>query len=420
MKKKIFALFLALMVLFSLVACTGKNTDTDSNVSSDSVSSSASNVSTNTATDDVLTDSNSTDTTTASPTTVTNSSSSSETSSSSTTSSATTSSATTSSSTVTSPTDSDVLVYDPSLDHKILVIDNTAASILVLDLDNCQGNWSLINWKNSKSTVKVKEFSTNGDTNVSDVKYRYSSYYKKDVLIATSSMGMVGIIDYNATSSEEGLLFYVHDFIDNEQEISLYNAHAAEILPNGDVVVATSGYQNDSDGSYYRNGGLHYYPAGSNQRAAFLSLPFAHAVLWDDQNQCLWAVGFEGVVAVKVNGSGENVTMEKIADKGCRKTNFIAHDMVPAYGMDGKYWVTDYDRIYLFDSVTGKLTISSKYTKASVKGVAYFEDGTMLQSTWTKILTLYTINSANSKLEKRSLSVPGQIYKVRTFSKNYH
>ena len=420
MKKKIFALFLALTVLLSLVACTTPNTDTDSNPGSDSVSSSASNTATDAATDEVLSDTHSTDTTTASSSTVTNSSTVSNGTSTNSTTSSATKTTSSSSSSVSAPEDSDVPVYDSSLDHKILVIDNTAASVLVLDLDNCNGNWSMINWSNSKSTVKVKEFSTGGDTNVSDVKYRYSSYYKKDVLIATSSMGYVWICDYNATSSETGLLYSVYDFIPNEQEISLYNAHAAEILPNGDVVVATSGFQQDGDGSNYRNGGLHYYPAGSDKRAAFLSIPFAHAVVWDDQSQCLWAIGFEGVVAVKVNGSGANATMEKIAGKGRKMSNFSGHDMVPAYGMDGKYWVTDNYATYLFDSVTGEWDADINYSQNLVKGIAYFEDGTMVQSTWARSLTLYTTNSANSKPQKRTLSVPGQVYKVRTFSKNYH
>jgi hypothetical protein len=211
----------------------------------------------------------------------------------------------------------------------------------------------------------------------------------------------------------------MRDFIPNEKEISLYNAHAAEILPNGDLVVATSGYQNDKDGSYYRNGGLHYYPAGSKTRAAFLSLPFAHAVLWDDKNECLWAVGFEGVVAVKISGYGSNVTMEKIEGMGCKKTNFTGHDMVPAYGMEGKFWVTDNSRVYLFDSATGSLTTATKYTKGAVKGVAYFEDGTMVQAHWTKNLTLCLINEAGAASQKITLALPQQIYKVRTFSKNY-
>lgn len=310
-------------------------------------------------------------------------------------------------------------VYNATKDHRIILAENTVGSILVLDLDNCKGDWSLANWKKSNSTVKVKEFSTNGDTNVSDVKFRYSSYYRKDVLITASSVGIVRILDYSATSQKNAVLFEMRDFIPNEKEISLYNAHAAEILPNGDVVVATSGYQNDKDGSYYRNGGLHYYPAGSKTRAAFLSLPFAHAVLWDDKNECLWAVGFEGVVAVKISGYGSNATMEKIEGMGCKKTNFTGHDMVPAYGMEGKFWVTDNSRVYLFDSATGELSKADQYTKGAVKGAAYFEDGTMVQAHWTKNLTLCLINEAGAASQKITLALPQQIYKVRTFSKNY-
>ncbi len=285
-----------------------------------------------------------------------------------------------------------------------------------MDLDKCNETWEKLDWKKSgNGAIKEKEFSVFWrDSGLCGVKYRYSPYYGCDVVVATSSSGMVYIFDYESGE----MLFSMYDSIANNVDISLYNAHSAEILPNGDLVVATSGYA--EGGAQYENGGLHYYPAGSTERVAFLSLPFAHAVLWDDENQWLWAVGFEGVVGVDVISSGARASLEKIEEVGCKKSKFTGHDMVPAFGMDGKYWVSDNNQVYLFDSVSGTLTRSKEYFGSAVKGMAYFEDGTMVQSTWSKYLSVYTTTpESNYKPKKTRVSITNQVYKVHTFTKDY-
>lgn len=410
MKKKLFALFLALVMVLSLAACSDPEPSTDSGSDPGVNTNSASDVSSDTGSlgteTDAATDSSSDASTETQQNTNTNSQQNTNTDSQV-------------SSSDSSDKTEDVqkpFGYDPDLDHKVILTDNVGTAILVLDLDN--GSWGNLDWKANPDLVVAKI--QVGDLALDSARYRYSSYYGKDVIIATSSDGKFYIYEYTPDAAVCKQLFRVTDSKANEQEISLYNAHSAEILPNGDVVIATSGYQKDGDGSNYRNGGIHYYPAGSKKRAAFLSLPFAHGVVWDDKNQCLWSVGFEGIVAIKIKGSGENVTMEKIKGKGYKASKeFHGHDLVPAYGLDGKYWVSDGEAVYLFDTATNKLTKAKEYNYENIKGIAYFEDGTTVLSDWTPYFVTHVVDPLTQKTTKYPSALPGKVYKVNVFTKNY-
>ena len=401
MKKKLFALFLAGMMILSLVACTEANPSTDSGIDTNPVSNTSS-VRTET---DAVTDSASDVSSDASTDTSSDLQQS-------------TDSATQTSSDL-SDESQDVekpFGFDPDLEHKVILTDNTHAAIVVLDLN--KSDMKNVDWRTDTSLAEAIIYTMN--YGMDSAKYRYSPYYQQDIIVATSSEGYLYVYEYNPKENSYQRLLFVFDCKANEQEISLYNAHSAEMLPNGDIVVATSGYQKDGDGSNYRNGGIHYYPAGSNKRSAFLSLPFAHAAVWDDKNQCLWAIGFEGIVAIKINGSGENVTLEKIEGKGYKaKSAFRGHDMVPAFGMDGKYWVSEEEGVYLFDTANNTLTKAEQYSYDKIKGMAYFADGTMIMSDWTKYLLTHVVDPATQKTTATPCAIKNQVYKINVFTKNY-
>ena len=118
--------------------------------------------------------------------------------------------------------------------------------------------------------------------------------------------------------------------------------------------------------------------------------------------------------------SGENVTMEKIKGKGYKASKeFHGHDLVPAYGLDGKYWVSDGEAVYLFDSATNKLTKAKEYNYENIKGIAYFEDGTTVLSDWTPYFVTHVVDPLTQKTTKYPSTLPGKVYKVNVFTKNY-
>lgn len=420
MKKRILALFLVAILGITLVACTQNTPSTDtgsdtvqgtnsgSEESSSSVTDTNSQSGTVSDTDSDVTDTSASITTSTTTNTTTNTSTNTNTSSSTSTKTE-----------VQTPVVPDVPVYDETLDHKVILTDVTRGSIVVLDLDEREDDWRNMNWIKSGAKTRIWEMDL-GDSSICGVKYRYSPYYQKDVILVTSSAGKAYILDYE----EKTILWQVNDRINNNFDISLYNAHSIEMLPNGDIVIASSGYA--EQGCSYENGGVHYYPAGSTTRGDFYNLPFAHAVHWDPDNECVWTVGFEGVVALKVTGEGKNARFSKINELSYAKNQFTGHDLVPAFGMDGKYWISDNDSVYLYDSATQTLARSRDYVASAVKGIAYFEDGTMIlspatENTYSKMLEVY-VTTPQTRYKPRKNLVPTAegVYKIHVFTKDYN
>ena len=454
MKKKVFALFLVGMMLLSLVACSvagtegGSNTNlgsqsmfgtsdggvTDGSWSDSDGTSSATTDTAGSATTDSTTDktssvssqnpSTSTTSQNSSTATSTNTNTSSSTSSKNTassTSSKNTSTSTSSGSTATTP---DAPLYDATIEHKVILTDNTNGKIVILDMNKVNKDWVKLDWKTS-SNSSVCVWSSNSIRDFCGVKYRELPTGEKYVL-ATSSSGYAYIIDYKTKQTVATLTNYLSS---PKKDGALYNAHSIEMLPNGDVIVACSGYQVDNTSYNYQNGGLRYFKrkkSGSTvsyEYKGYLTVPFAHAALWDPSANCLWTIGFEGIVAVDINTS--SCTMTKNTAKSLKRSSFTGHDMVPAFGMDGCFWVSDNSYVYLFDSATKTLKRNTTYSASGVKGMAYFEDGTMVTSNWSKKLTVYVNNPYDNnkgyKIAETEVAIKGSgtYYKIHTCTAKY-
>ncbi len=301
--------------------------------------------------------------------------------------------------------------------------DTSSYGIIVLDLNLVNEQWTKLDWKKSGNPQPYWKYS--GGRAYCGVKYRETSSGEKFV-IATESSGYVDIINFT-TGRKVKTLSDDWWYTDNTDDDSLYNAHEAEMLPNGDIIVACSGYA--ESGWNYENGGLRYYKRSGNNWTlqSYLTLPFAHAAVWDPSENCLWTVAFDGVVAVDVNTS--TGTMSKNTSKSYSRSGFSGHDMVPAYGMDGCFWVSDNSSVYLFDSAKKTLTRSSYYSVSQVKGIAYFADGTMITTPayqsqnpqwYATSLYVYITKASNDYVPVlQKVPTTAGIYKVHTFTKNY-
>ena len=319
MEKRIFVLFLCSVLAFSLVACGGETSDSDG--SSQLPASSASS--------DVV----SSDTDTSDKNTV-----------------------------------SEVKGYDETLDHKVILADRAASKILVVDLDVCGTDFE--NLASEKSAI-VWEWDATADPNLKSnnpgrgldsAKYRYSPYYKKDVVIACSSDGWAGVIDYEART----VLWESDDLI-------LANAHSIEMLPNGDVVVSVS----------KDPGALVYYPlsAGVTEYSSFISSLYSHGVSWDPENEWLWVLEHTQVAAVKVSGMGTaDAKLVRLAGVEVSPGFSGGHAFAPVLGKPGKYWASFGARTCQFDSEKNKISIvDNLLNNRNTKGICSFADGTVVQ-----------------------------------------
>ncbi|MBO5213629.1 MAG: hypothetical protein J6B86_02525 [Clostridia bacterium] len=315
MKKRILALFLLIALAFSLTACGGDAGSTDSSLNSD--------VSVQTGTEDGSSD-----------------------------------------------TGEDVQLkgYDSSIEHKFIACDIRNHSVVVFDLDAVGGDPTRL----EEDAAVVWEWDADDDPKVTlgigpnygidSAKYRYSEYYKKDVMIVCSSNGWVGIVDYEAKS----LLW--------EYQLSS-GPHSVEMLPCGDLVVASS----------FDPGALYYFAISAGIDAPVHSIPslYCHGVSWDPENECLWVLEHYGAYQAVIQNMGtENAKLVRISGSGA---SFVGdgggHAFAPILGEPGKYWASAVKGLWKFDTETETMTkASALLTKGHVKGICSYSDGTVVEA----------------------------------------
>ncbi|MBQ2273763.1 MAG: hypothetical protein II337_09925 [Clostridia bacterium] len=318
-------------------------------------------------------------------------------------------------------------LFDPEIEHKI-IMDVSARGIFVVDLNKSGDHpedWSVeegIIWEWATTDAKNSKMG-NVSVTMDSTRLRYSPYYGCDVVVFCGSGGWVGIVSYETKE----LLF---------EDKPGNGPHSAELLPNGDLILACSGNSNTD------NGCILYYPlsAGAKKPSSTVSLKSAHGVCYDPQQDVVWALGNREIIAIDVYGEGTmDARITAVNGMEVSLPSGGGHDLSPAYGYPGKYWVSTSKTVYVFDSVNGTVSATdlqaNQYTKASVKGMAYFPDGTMVQTahdqggTGTYRSSLFRIiypTMSSGRVKKRIIEdvmIPHakdcHTYKVSVFTKDY-
>ncbi len=238
----------------------------------------------------------------------------------------------------------------------IALADQLNASIAVYDL--AAGDPVL---KYEFKPQKTKGFSLKGYANrVDEARLRYSEKWGTYIILFTSSSGYVGVAGY---PSEECLW---------EAELAGTSPHSIEYLPNGMVAVASSG------GSNTENGFIRLYSAEkkNDSKYAEAKLTSAHAVLWDETREVLWAMGSSDIVAYEISGDLSAPSLKKTAAYGCSSMKG-GHDLSAICGNDDQVWVGG-SIVRIFDKTTGTLNSNypgvSQINSGSVKCICSFPD----------------------------------------------
>jgi hypothetical protein len=127
------------------------------------------------------------------------------------------------------------------------------------------------------------------------------------------------------------------------------NAHSAELLPNDRIVVAASHRPNAAGDR------LILFDLDKPERPLYQTeLSWAHAVLWDEQRQILWALSSDDLRAYRLkNWSGGGPELEKLAAYPLPDTG--GHDLQPVPGT-ALLTVTTERRCWLFDRDARRLS----------------------------------------------------------------
>lgn len=328
------------------------------------------------------------------------------------------------------------VVFDRSISHQIIVTDIKNYSLAVLDLNRAQelpelnaADCVVWEWDAQASSSKNKDRLKHG---LDDAKLRYSAYYQKNVVIACSSSGWAGIIDYE---TKELLL---------DIRVTL-SPHSIELLPNGDFVVACAGTDSTNG---QRDGLLKYYTVSQGNvkesassaskvpPAATYSMRGCHGACWNPDLNRLVIDGYDGIDVLEIQGYGtKTIHLEKDSSYSYQFPYTIyAHDLTPIPGEPHTYYMSA-DRVYTYNVMTRKLTpISNLFSVGNIKGLAPFSDDTVVSTvaggagnpsqTWsTKELRIYWYEAAGSSRSARSARVyfpDREFYKVHSFDTDYY
>lgn len=316
--------------------------------------------------------------------------------------------------------------FDTEIEHKFLATDIKGHSIVLYDLNKSNGdlnalkNMSCIEWvwnSDSDASCKIKP-----GAGIDAAKYRYSPYYKKDVIIACSSGGGAYVIDYQARK-----VLWEYNVGDGP--------HSIEMMPNGDVVVAASG-------NGKTEGKLVYIPlsAGKTNPSSTVPSPTSHGVMYDPEQDCLWVMENTEVACFKVTGAGTaNAQLQRVEGGGGSlfRKDSGGHVLSPVVGQPGLYWVAGVGKLWQFNSkdktVTDTFPASGALSARNIKGISSFADGTAVLTVaglggktsydWSSGGFRFMIpkyNNGTLRYVFRDVSFSGrEFYKVFPFTKDY-
>ncbi len=261
----------------------------------------------------------------------------------------------------------------PALDDfgtkPIALTDQQNASIAVYDLSSGKEPIHKYEFKPKTSNG----FSLNGYGNrVDEARLRYSEKWGSYIIMFTSSAGYVGVAGYPS----EKCLWQV--------ELKGTSPHSIEYLPSGMIAVASSGGSDTSKG-FIR---LYATDKGKGKDLyAEARLTSAHAVLWDETREILWAMGSTEIVAYEIGDDPSNPSLTKITTYGCKDMKG-GHDLSAICGNDDQVWVGG-SIIRVFDKTSGKLISnyagSSQIDSGNVKCICSFPDGTAARTVATGV-----------------------------------
>jgi hypothetical protein len=232
------------------------------------------------------------------------------------------------------------LATEEATAKEIVICDQKNGRIVMVDVAN--SNRITWEWKPTASYAAIRSGAQGWFDNLSEAKPVYSGKY----ILATASGGGVAIIN---VSSKKAIWY---DYAGG-------NTHSAELLPNGNVVTAST------TGGYLLIFTVDSYINDDSKQGGKVSFEDVHNVVWDKANKLLWAAGKNKLKAFSYNNSCGSPALTLKKTYTMPEGN--AHDLFPVYGSTTDLWLTNSGHVYKFNVSTGQFTLIK--TISSVKSV---------------------------------------------------
>ncbi len=286
---------------------------------------------------------------------------------------------------------------------------NAEVAVIDLDADDPKAKEAVL-WQ--WSPTAALGFNTDGfGTSVDEAKLRYDGVSGRFLLCVTSSAGFMGV----ASFPDGECVWNTTDKI---------GPHSIELLPGGNVAVASSGNGNDDVA------GIRVYAAtqGKNNRTyAEALLPGAHGVVWDDTLGVLWGLGHNEICAYRIGGTAAYPTITEVESLRIGLPCKSGHDLQPDPNQPAVMWVAA-AKLLRVDKTTGQCTeMKAPLYVSGTKSIGNFPDGTVVRSAATKVykehdtdtLAIFTLKESGGWETKKIVFRDRAFYKARIISPAY-
>ncbi len=158
--------------------------------------------------------------------------------------------------------------------------------------------------------------------------------YNGNYFLVVGTRGGVGIV----RKADHKMMFYAQP---------KGSPHSAELLPDGNIVVACS-TDGTADGDKLKLYKVDTANSPASAPAAVYSLPFGHNAVWDRGNEVLWATADNVLNSYTYAYSNGRPALELKETIPLPVGQSSAHDLFPVYG-ENKLWLSTGSAVYKFD-----------------------------------------------------------------------
>ena len=235
---------------------------------------------------------------------------------------------------------------EQQISKELFVCDQNSKKVLLLKLDSDWNDSSKVVW--SWSAMESPEIPENEKSRYDYLAEAKPVKQSSQLLIAGGSGGGVALVRI----SDQKVLFHGYGGA---------SPHSAELLPDGNIVVASS------QDNHLRL----FHEVSYSTKYVDLNLPSAHGVVWDFKRNQIWAVGLDTLYAIKYLAAEPSAL--SIAGRYALPSH-EGHDLFPR--MNGKtLFVTTQKSVYEFDPKTGAFRTLEPFTRlGDVKSIAELSD----------------------------------------------
>ena len=231
-------------------------------------------------------------------------------------------------------------------EHPLLLTEQAQGRILIVDADTRETLWE---WR-AASAADMPDA-----TSLMRLPSEVKAIYNRRYILATASGGGVALIRI----ADKKAMFYAKPG---------GNPHSAEVLPDGNVVVASS--TGNLLSVYVYNGADSYV-----SRPAFtMPVHSAHNVVWDRKRGCLWTATGAQLLKLAYNGKRTAPELTQVRSYDMAAGNTDAHDLAPVCGEDAMYVSTN-QHVYKFDCAAEKFLDVQIFQQNTIKSISTGPEG---------------------------------------------